>query len=148
MTVALRLWEWVCWCECSRPPLPGPSPENIGVGGCLSSVRLLPAPVPSVGFSTSGLVGSSSGTWLARSRLPSAKAGRTVQGSRGGPSLWTSGRTCRMALCRPRRERSSVPELYFKEPPYPSHSLWAPILQASTAHSYPSCQFQQLGSKK
>lgn len=48
-------------------------------------------------------------------------------GQQRGPSLWTSGRTCRVALCRPRRERSSVPELYFKDPPPthtdPSHSV-------------------------
>lgn len=42
-------------------------------------------------------------------------------GQQRGPSLWTSGRTCRVALCRPRRERSSVPELYFKDPP-PTHT--------------------------
>lgn len=103
-------------CVCSWPPPPGPSPGNMGAGGCLSPVRRLPAPVPSVGFSTSGRVGSSSGTWLARSRLPSAKAGRTVQGSRGGRAL-DVGRDVQGALCRPRRERSSIPELYFKDPP-------------------------------
>lgn len=55
---------------------------------------------------------------LASSLLAAQRQGwEDSSGQQRGLSLWTSGSTCRVALCRPRRERSSVPELYFKDPP-------------------------------
>lgn len=105
-------------CVCSRLP----QDPRLGTwGGVLSSVRRLHAPVPSVGFSTSGRVGSSSGTWLARSRLPSAKDGRTVQGSRGGRA---SGRRAGRAgwPCVDREGKDQVSQNYTSRTPPPTHT--------------------------
>lgn len=92
---------------------------------------------------TPGRVGSSSGTWLARSRAAQCQGWEDSSGQQRGPGLRMSGRTCRVAQCRLRRERSSVPGLYFKDPHlFPLSSLspsYCPL------YGYPSCQFQQLG---
>lgn len=74
---------------------------------------------------------------LASSLLAAQRQGwEDSSGQQRGLSLWTSGSTCRVALCRPRRERSSVPELYFKDPPPPipfrlssySPSVYCPLV--------------------
>lgn len=133
-------------CVCSWPPPPGPSPGSKveGVGG-----------LPGVGVRTAracascclasqppGRVGSSSGTWLARSRAAQCQGWEDSSGQQRGPGLRMLGRTCRVAQCRLRRERSSVPELYVKDPPHP---LSACSPRYCPLYSYPSCQFQQLG---
>lgn len=67
-------------------------------------------------FQPPGRVGSSSGTWLARSRAAQCQGWEDSSGQQRGPGLRMPGRTCREAQCRLRRERSSVPELNFKDP--------------------------------
>lgn len=120
-------------CVCSWPPPPGPSREQSrGWGGaacrwsrdCRRLCLLLP------GFSTPGRVGSSSGTWLARSRAAQCQAWEDSSGQQRGPGLRMAGRTCRVAQCGLRRERSSVPEHTSSTP----HPCLVPVLQA-TAHS-------------
>lgn len=105
-----------------------------GGRGCPSPVRRLPAPVPSVGFSTSGRVGSSSGTWLAALGPPAPRLGgqfRAVEGT----EPWTSGGTCREP-CVDREGKDQVSQNYTSRTPLPipfplrsySPSVYCPLV--------------------
>lgn len=91
--------------------------QSWGGGAAVVSLRTVRACASScLAFQPPGRVGSSSGTWLARSRAAQCQGWEDSSGQQKGPGLRMPGRTCREAQCRLRRERSSVPELYFKDP--------------------------------